>query len=784
MLKNYLKTSLRNIIRYKGYSFINIFGLTVGLTSCIFIFLWVADELSYDRFHKNSDRAFRVLRNITFSDGKIFTRLSQPEPLAGVLREEVPEIEHTLRLSLNQRLLVRSGEKAFYENGFYGDSTIFKIFTFPIVQGDALNPLPDIKSVAISQRLAKKFFGNEDPVGQTLRVDQQYDFKISSVFADVPRNSELQFDYILPFEVWRKANSWSEKWANTGMQMMVSLKPGADQTVVNKKIEGIIKAHCDNCPSTAFLFPHTKVRLYSKFEDGKSVGGKIDYVVSFGMVAIVILLIACINFMNLATARAATRSREVGVRKVIGAQRTGLIIQFMGESLLLSFMALVLALGLVQLLLPYFNEMTDKSTGLHLTDPKLLIGFSVITLVTGLIAGSYPAFFLSSFKPASILKRDSSMFHGGNLRKTLVVIQFVAAVVLIVGSMVVYNQVTFIKNTRLGFDKENIIMLDRFEGVAKNQETFKNELLQHPSIKKIGVAGHSPFNVQHNTNGFSWPGKPDGADISFKLLTCDQDFIPTLNINILEGRNFTNLNSQDTANFIINEQAMEVMGFTTQNVIGSNLEMDDKKGKIIGLVGDFNNVNLRESIAPLIFEYAPQNTWRIFVKVEGDLQDAIAYIRKTQAKYDPEYPFEYSILNDEFNKEYRTEEIVGKLSLSFTIIAILISCLGLFGLASFTAARRTKELGIRKVMGASVVNLIIMLCSDFTRLVAIGLIIGCPVAWYLAAEYLSGYAFHAELNVWIFVVTMVSVMSIAIVTVVYQSIRAAMTNPVNSLRNE
>jgi putative ABC transport system permease protein len=784
MLLNYLKTAFRNLVRYKGYSFINILGLTVGLATAIFIFLWVADEVSYDKFHKNADRAFRVMRHATFNDGRIVTRSSAPEPLAEAMQHEVPEIEYMLRLTWNMKLLVRSGDEAFYENGFYADSTIFNMFTFPVIQGNAADPLPDISSIAISEKLAEKYFKGESPLGKTLQVDQRSDFKVSAVFANVPENSELRFDYIIPFEVWRKENNWTEGWGNTGMQMLASLRPGADLQAVNKKISGIIRKNCDDCTSTPFLFPYTKLRLYGEFENGQNTGGRIDYVLSLSLVAVIVLVIACINFMNLATARAATRSREVGVRKAIGAKRSGLIIQFVSESFLLTFIALMLSLVLVQLFLPFFNSLADKSIRLDFTDPLFLSGLLIVSAFSGLLSGIYPAFFLSSFKPASVLKGTTPL-SGGRFRKMLVVVQFVASVILIIVSVIVYNQIAFIQNTHLGFDKENILMIDQVQGVFKNQQAFKNDLLQNPQIRKVSFGGHHPFNVQHRTDDPSWPGKPEGGDISFNVIQCDHDFIPVMDMTVLEGKNFTGIATQDSSNFIVNEQAMEAMGFTRDNIIGTPFTLWGVSGRITGLVKDFNNTNLHEAIAPQIFVCNLKKTWRVYVKADNDnWTKTIAYIKQTQLKYDPDFPFQYSFLDQEFAREYRSEEVIGKLSRSFTVVALLISCLGLFGLASFTAERRMKELGIRKVLGASAARLIIMLCSDFARLVFISLVIGIPVAWFLGVEYLAGYTFHYVLSPWIFVGISILIMSIALLTVVYQAARAALANPVDSLRNE
>ncbi len=788
MLKNYLKTSLRNLIRHKGYAFINIFGLTIGLATSIFIFLWVLDEISYDQFHVKSDRIFRVMINDVHPNGKIETYSATPMLLADVLKTELPEIDEVAQLSWGTDMLLKHGEKSFNESGFYSDPTLFSVFSFPITKGDASKPLPDVKSIAISERLAKKFFDKQDPIGKIFQVNHAYDLMVTSVFRDIPKNSTLQFDFIISFDLWKTENPWAaQNWGTGGMQTLVTLNSGAHLETANEKLKGVIKKNCEDCTKNPFLFQYSKSRLHNEFENGKSTGGQIDLVILFSLVAGIVLTMACINFMNLAAARSGTRSREVGVRKVIGAQRSGLIVQFISESLLLSFSALLFALVAVELLLPFFNAVSNKSVRLDFGDPLFVSGTLLITLVCGLLAGSYPAFFLSSFKPAAVLKGNAQSFlSGSGLRKTLVGIQFTTSMILIIGSIVIHNQIIFINNKNLGFDKENVIVIDQHEGILKNQSAFKNELLQFPSVKSIGFGGNNIFTIPITTTDPKWPGKSENSSISFKIMRCDQGLIPTMNIRLLAGRNFTDLNKQDASNYIINTKAMEVMGLGLDNVIGADLEMWNGKGKIIGVTNDFNNGNLREGIQPLIFLYSTDIGWHYFIKVDGKTKtsETLAHIKKTLKKYDPDYPFHYEFLDEVFDREYSAEATIGKLSLSFTTVAVLISCLGLFGLASFTAERRIKELGIRKVMGASAINLIIMLCSDFSKLVTIGIIIGCPVAWYLATDYLSSYAFHYELNKWIFVITGATVLFIALMTVVYQAARAAMANPVNSLRND
>lgn len=787
MLKNYLKASIRNLIRHKSYTFINVFGLAVGLATSIFIFLWVIDEWSYDRFHGNIDRIYKVMMNHTFPDGRIETYGATPALLKEAMQIEVSEIDIITQLSMDEELLIKHNTNSFIEQGFYADQELFSIFSFSTVKGSDDNPMPDIKSIAISEKLAGKLFGNDDAIGKVVQVGQTNELVVTSVFADVPANSSLQFDFVIPFDLFVKENPWTQHWRSGGTRTIVALKPGSSLETVNEKLGGLTKKNCDDCTSSPFLFQYAQSRLHSEFENGKSAGGRIEQVVLFSLVAIIILMMACINFMNLATARSAARSREVGIRKSIGAQKSGLIVQFITESVLLSFIALVFALAVVQLLLPFFNQVTDKSAHLDFTNGLFVSGVFIITLLCGVLAGSYPAFVLSSFKPVAVLKGNTqSSLTGNGLRKTLVVVQFMTSVILVIGSIVVYQQITFISNKNLGFDKENIIVIDRNEEIAKNYSAIKNELLQFPAVESIGFGGNNIFTIPITTTDPVWPGSAENSPVSFKIYRCDEGFLPTMGIELLAGRNFIDLNMQDASNYIINKKAMEVMGLTLENVIGTDLEMWNGKGKIIGLTNDFHNDNLRAGIEPLIFLYSANIGAHYFIKISDPekISETLASVENTLKKYAPDYPFQYTFLDQVFDREYRIETVIGKLSLSFTVVAVLISCLGLFGLASFTAERRTKELGIRKVMGASVLSLVAMLCSDFTKLVGISLLIGCPAAWYLASEYLSGYAFHTNLSGSIYIITSVALLFIALLTVGYQSVRASLANPVDSLRNE
>ena len=786
MLKSYIKSVLRNLVRHKAYSIIEIFSLTVGLISGILIFLWVIDEMSFDKFHTNADSIYRVMNNYTYPDGRIETHGATSALLKEAIQSEIPEVAAVVQLSMETEVLVKHDINAFNERGLYADPNLFSIFSFPLMKGSRNNPLPGIRSIAISEKLEGKLFGHDEPVRKSLQIDQSHEFMVSAVFADIPKNSSLQFDFVLPFELFVKENPWTQDWRSGGTRTMVTLKPAASLANANATLAGLVKKNCADCTTSPFLFQYAKSRLHSKFENGKSVGGRIEQVTLFSVVAAIILMMACINFMNLATARSATRSREVSVRKLIGARRSGLIVRFIAESVLLSFIALLFALAVAQLLLPFFNEITDKSVKLDFTNPVFIGGTLMITLACGLLAGSYPAFFLSSYNPLVILKSNAQTSLSGNsLRRILVVVQFVTSIVLVAGSIVIYKQVTFISQKNLGFEKENVIVIDRNEGIGKNYTAFKNDLLQLPSVKSIGFGGSNIFTVPITTTDPVWPNKPENSAVSFKLFRCDEGFIPAMNIELVAGRNFSDAGN-DTSNFVINKRAMEIMGLTPENVVGTDLELWNLKGKIVGLTNDFHNDNLRNDIKPLIFLYSADLGSHYFIKVDGrtSIKETLATIASTYKKHNPDYPFEYSFLDEAFDREYHAEAVIGKLSLSFTGIAMLISCLGLFGLASFAAERRTKELGIRKVLGASVSGIVALLSRDFVKLVLIAFLIASPIAWWTMNRWLEDFAYRIEIQWWMFALAGLGAVLIALLTVSWQAIRAAVANPVESLRDE
>ena len=784
MIRNYLKTALRNFLRQRSYSFINVSGLAIGLACSIFILLWVMDEINFDNFHQDKDRIFQIRENQTYSEGKIFTFSSTPGPLAEGLKMELPEVEQSCRTTWNDRILFKFEDQAIYEEGLYADSTLFKIFTFSVVEGNRNNPLPDNSSVAISQKMAAKYFKTESAIGKIFKLNNKTDAKVTAVFQDIPENSSIRFEFIAPFELYLRDNQWLKDWGNNGIQTYVKLYDGKSRGAVDKKIKEFVKKRNEGSVVDLFLFPLPEWRLYNNFEAGKQAGGRITYVRAFGTVAVFILLIACINFMNLATARSANRSKEVGVRKVVGAQRGSLIRQFIGESLLVSFLSLILALLMVHSLMPLFNDLTGKKIGLDYANPLISGSLIGITLLTGLVAGSYPAFFLSSFRPASVLKGNlQSALSGAGLRKVLVVFQFGLSVVLIISALVVYDQIRYIRNKNLGFDRENVFYFSRNDGIRKSFESFRSESLQNPAIRFVAEGNQNPMEVGNSSGDPEWDGKTKDDQILFSMIYCDYEYLPALGFSVLEGRNFSREFATDSSNFIITEETARRMRLT--HPIAQRLKAQGKQGQIIGVAKDFHSTSLHAAIEPVIFILSPENSWRIFVRyAPGKVEEAVNHIKTVYKKFEPNFPLEYDFLDVTFERQYRSEIMVGRLSTCFMVMAIFISCLGLFGLASFTTERRAKEIGVRKVLGASTGTLVIMLCRDFAVLILFSIVLGCPLAYYLMLQFLKQYTFHTELSVGVFVLTGFIMVGIALLTVSYQSARAALGNPVDALRSE
>lgn len=716
-------------------------------------------------------------------DGIIDTYAANPSRIKETLVNEIPEIKLATQYSYETAHLVKYKEEGFNEVGIYADPNFFQLFSFPLIKGSTDQLLGRKNTLFISEDLAQKLFQEEDPIEKTIQLGEDQELTVAGVFENIPDNSTLQFDFVAPFALYLEQNPWMQNWASGASRTTVLLDENAENP--SNKIGDLIQKNCSECTTRPFLYPYDQLRLQGEFENGVPAGGRIQQIYLFGAIAILILIMACINFINLATARSGSRGREVGIRKSIGANKSELVIQFITESVLLSWMALGFAIILVQLLLPFFNQLTEKTLELDLTNPVFLLGLFSITILTGLLSGAYPAFILSRFNPITVLKGDSrSVLKGQGMRRVLVITQFTASAILIVSSIAIYKQISYISERNLGFNKENIIVVDQNEGIVKSYDGIKNEMLQLSSVENIAFGGNSIFSVPITTSDPIWAGKSERSNINFKIFRCDEAFIPTLNIPVSKGRNF--LGAQDASNYIINKKAAEAMGLDLETAVGTELEMWNGKGQIIGVTEDFHNDNLKFDIEPMIFMFSENLGSHYFIKLsdQNSMAASIDQVKTVFKKYNPDYPFEFSFLEEVFEKEYQNEQVIGKLALSFTMIAILISGLGLFGLASFTAARRTKEIGIRKVLGASSRSLSLLLCSDFALLVVVSLVIGFPVAWYIIQQFLSSFTFHTDINWTLFLLTALLMLGLTFLTVGYHAIKTAWNNPVNSLQNE
>lgn len=786
MIKNFFVITVRSFLRQKFYSFINVLGLTSGLACTLFIYLWINDEVNKDKFHTDIDAIYQVFTNIKW-DGEMITWESTPGPLADEIRSNIAEVSAVARISNDGDQLFQVDEKNFLERGYFADPAFFTIFSYKILKGSTTAPLPGKSDVAISERLAKKLFGDGDPIGKTVRVQNKYDQKVTAVF-DVPDASSLKFDFIMPFEIHKEYRD--PNWDNADYNLYVKLhdpeKADAASANLNTMVDKILlqqDSESANDKINFYLQPYADQYLVSTFENGLPVSGRIKYVQIFSVVAIFILVIACINFMNMATAKAVNRAKEVGVRKVIGAQRKSLILQFIGESMVISFISMLLAVTIVYLMLPLFNIVVAKQIILNLAEPKLIGVLLLIVAVTGVLAGSYPAFFLSGYQPSQVLKGNTNKnLSGSALRKGLVVFQFSLTVILIACSLVVYNQIEFIRNKNIGYNRESVITFNARGSLSKQFESFKQEALQMPAIKTVSKANSSLVEIGNQNSSVRWPGKPEDSNIFFRTVVVDYDFAETMGLTLLEGR-FFKKEFNDTASYIITKHAVDVMGL--KNPIGQEITQWGNPGKIVGVVDDFHGRSLHEKLDPIVLMCKPDWTNIVFIRIEGTkAQEAITHLGSLYKKYNPQYDFAYTFVDEDFEKLYDNEKVTGSLALGFTVMAIIISGLGLLGLAAYTAERKRKEISIRKTMGASVRSIVAMMSADFVRLSIIAILIGCPTAWYLMVKFLEGYAYHTDLRWGMFALTAVCVLLISLITVIFQVAKAAVANPIDALRNE
>jgi ABC-type antimicrobial peptide transport system permease subunit len=740
-----------------------------------------------DKFHEKDSQLFQAMLH-HHNAGSIETAQATPALLAEALVEEMPQVEYAIATTLGTDippLTISTGDKNMKASADFVGQDFFKIFSYELISGDKDKVLADKTSIVISDELALKLFNSlESSIGKTIIFLQDRPFTVSGIFKKIPSNSSEQFDFLLSFEVFKELIGPQHKdWGNTGPRTFVLLKREADVKDFNAKISGFIKAKNNTSNADLFLRAYSAKYLYNNYENGVQIGGRIEYVRLFSIIAIFILLIACINFMNLSTAKASRRLKEVGIKKAIGASRNALIVQYLGESLLMAVISLIMAIGLVALLLPEFNQITGKTLALGLNS-NLILPVIGVTLFTGLVAGSYPALYLSGFNPVTVLKGKLNSSVGEIwVRKGLVVLQFTLSVIFIVAVLVVYKQIEYIQSTNLGYNKDNLIIFEKEGKVKENTETFLSEIKNIPGIIQASSTSHRFIGHQSKTSGLEWEGKNPEAIIPFEIAWVDYDLIETFNIDLTTGRAFSREFLTDSSKIIFNEAAIAVMGL--KDPVGKTIKLWGKDMQIIGVTKNFHFQSLHTKVEPLFFTLAPQKTDYVLAKIEaGRDKEAISKISRFYGQYNPGFDFNYRFLDTDYQALYVAEQRVSVLSRYFAGLAILISCLGLFGLAAFTAERRRKEIGIRKVLGSSELDIIYLLSGDFTKMVLLSVAIALPISYLLTREWLNNFAFSIDLEWWYFVMAGLLALVIAWLTVGVQAIKASQVNPIVSLRDE
>lgn len=789
MLRNFLLVTFRNLRKNGFYSLINISGLAIGITCSILILLWVADETSFNKFHPKADRLYQVWVNAHF-DGRINSWTSVPLPTAEALK---PANANIVRVAVTDwggnHLLSVSEDKRMNKRGFNVGEEFLEMFQFPLIAGNAEQVLDDASNIVITESTAKAFFGNEDAMGKIIRIDNQHDLKVAGVLKDIPSNSSFRFDFLLPYKHWYNTNSWvkrnSTNWGNYSFQVFVELNDPKNKDAVENSIRGMLGEHGEDkeMKHAFFLYPLLRWRLYSNFDNGVEQGGMSDYVQLFTIIAVFIIVIACINFMNLATARSERRAREVGIRKSVGSRRRELIMQFIGESIIIAFISFVVAIVASQLLLPSYNTLVEKKLFIDYSSKEFWL-FSVgLIVITGTVAGSYPAFYLSSFQPVKVLKGKPTIGKGASLpRKVLVTLQFGFSILLIISMFVIYNQIQLAKGRDIGYSQENLITVPLNKDYHDNVKHIKEELLASNAVESM-VRVNSAITDINSNNFVGWPGKPDELKVIFTTIVTDYDWAKTMGVKMIEGRDFSEDFKSDSLAIIVNKAAIKVMGL--KDPIGTDLDLWGKKRKLIGVCDDVLMGSPYEEVKPM---FAVLDDWwgsiTIRLKKTRDLQGSIKTVENVFKKYGAAYPFEYTFVDVEFQKKFTTINLTSKLASLFAVLAVIITGLGLFGLASFTAEQRTKEIGIRKVLGASVSSLVSLISKEFSIMVIVAFGISAPISWWLMTQYLERYAIRTSVAWWIFPLTGAIALGFALLIVSTQALKAAQSNPVNSLRNE
>ena len=797
MLHHYLLLASRILVRSKSFSFINIFGLALGLAASLMIFLWVQDERSVDNFHANKETLYRVYSR-TYYGGQLRAEYNTPAPLPAELKKVIPEIEYAsgfvkyFRLSLQDDIYetFRVDDKVHKLKGGRAEEDFFHMFSYELLQGTPDHALRTPESLAISRKMAEIFFGSaEAAIGKSVKFDGRKELVVTAVFENVPSTSSDRFDYLMNWDAWVKENPFKQSWGHFGTSTYIKLRGDADRAAVEAKIRDFMKPFMEGAPDDfrveLALQPFGEQYLYSSFENGVPSTGRIVYVRLFTGVGIFILLIACINFMNLATARSVKRAKEVGIRKVVGSSRILLTFQFIGEAVLLTSFAVLGALIIVGLAMTPFNMLTAKDMSLPFDEPLFILMLIGLVLVTGVIAGSYPALLLSSLQPVKTLKGSYSFTSAaGLLRRGLVVFQFVLSLVLLIATLVISQQMNFMQNKNLGYDKENIIYIPIEGNLIEKYSLFREEASRMPGIKVVDRSSQFPHAMAFKRPVVDWPGRSPEQQVIFAMSSVGYDFVKAMGLEVVEGRDFSRDIKSDSTNFLINEEAVRQMGI--DDPVGKRIAVFDKVGEVVGVLKDYHTSSLHERIDPVVLDVKESlNFGTVLVRTEpGQTARALESLEEVCKKINPDFPFLYTFMDQQYGELYKSEQVVRKLSHVFAALAIVISCMGLFGLSIFSAEQRRKELGIRKILGATVGNIIVKFSNDFLKLVMVALVIAIPLSWLGMHAWLANFAYRIGLAWWIFASAGVIAIVLCLLTIGSQAVRAAMENPVKNLRAE
>ena len=786
MLRNYFKIAWRNLFRNKGFSATNLLGLTIGITCTIIISLWVKDELTYDKFHTNYNSIYKIYANRDFNN-QMFTDENMVLPLASTIKNSIPQIKEAVVTTHRQPHILQYGDIKLKKEGYTASDRFFQMFTWDFIAGNPTTALPDAYAIVLTESTAKALFADADPINKLVKVDNEYDAKVTAIVADPPGNSTLQFAFINTFnydnEFLKRAMT---NWQNSSWDVFVQVNPGTDMKQLDRAITEIkYKNDADDKRiSTYFTFPMKKWRLQSEFKDGKNVGGMIEYVRLFGIIAVIILLIACVNFMNLSTARSERRAREVGVRKTLGSGKRQLILQFFSESIILAAIAFVLSVIAVYLVLPSFNSLVDKNLTLDITQPLFWGAALVLVLFTGIISGSYPALYLSSFNPVKVLKGTFLAGRKSALpRHILVIGQFAISILLISATIIIYQQIQHIKNRDIGYDPNNLIMIPASQDTQKNFAVIKNELMQTGIISAVNRSFSPITSIWWKAPAPDWDGKPAGAELIVASMATDIDYTKTMGVKVTQGKDFTGTPA-DSSNMLINQAAVKAMQL--KNPIGTQLRYGSNKYTVIGVTNDVVMESPFKPVDPMLVYFDPNNANAINIRLKDQVkpQQALKSIEPIFRKYDPAYPFDYKFVDEEFGRKFLTEELISKITNIFAGLAIFICCIGLAGLASFTIEKRVREIGIRKVMGATLQQLLMLISKDFLKLVLIAFVIATPLAWWFMNDWLEKYPYRINISIWLFIAVGLLILLLTLIVVSLNTMKAAISNPVKSLRTE